>query len=179
MIITVQNRTWELHVTSADSAKVRDGVNVEVRHKPRFGERVVPWSGIRFGLSKAESLRIAQALIEATSIDRDGSRAAVTAFRSEAKTPVEPARRKLNPSTSGPEPRFTPTQGRYLAFIQRYISKYGAAPAFSDIQRHFLVSAPSVNAMMQTLTRRGLISRTPGAARSIRLLVAAEELPKL
>jgi DNA-binding MarR family transcriptional regulator len=81
--------------------------------------------------------------------------------------------------TSAQEPRFTPTQGRYLAFIQRYFSKYGVAPAYSDLQRHFLVSAPSVNAMMQTLTRRGLISRTPGAARSIRLLVPAEQLPNL
>ena len=73
--------------------------------------------------------------------------------------------------------RFTKTQGRYLAFIQRYISKFGQAPAEADIQRHFLVSAPSVNAMMQTLTRKGLISRVPGIPRSIKLLVPAHLLP--
>ena len=45
------------------------------------------------------------------------------------------------------------------------------------IQRHFLVSAPSVNAMMKTRTRRGFISRVPGLARSIRLLLPLDELP--
>ena len=179
MIMTVKKRTWELHFTPADSAKARDGVNVVVRHKPRFGEEVVPWSGIRLGLSEADALRIAHALIEATRVDRDGSLTVVASICSQAKTAVEPVRRKLNACKSGQGPRFTPTQGKYLAFIQRYFSKYGVAPAESDMQRHFLVSAPSVNAMMQTLTRRGLISRTPGAARSIRLLVPAEELPQL
>jgi hypothetical protein len=179
MIITVQNQTWELHVTSSASAKARDGVNVEVRHKPSIGERVMPWGGIRFGLSKAEAFQIAHALMEATDVNRDGSLTVAAPNCSQARDPVEPARRKLNAWKLGQEPRFTPTQGKYLAFIQRYFSKYGVAPAYSDIQRHFLVSAPSVNAMMQTLARRGLISRTPGAARSIRLLLPAEELPKL
>jgi len=36
-----------------------------------------------------------------------------------------------------------------------------------------------MNAMMQTLTRRRLISRVPGKARSIQLLVPPEELPQL
>ena len=47
------------------------------------------------------------------------------------------------------------------------------------MERFFLVSAPSVNAMMQTLQRNGLIERTPRQARSIRLLVKPEHLPKL
>ena len=65
--------------------------------------------------------------------------------------------------------RPTPRQLEYLRFITRYIVHFGSAPAESDIQRHFLVSAPSVNQMMQTLERRGFISRQRGVARSIRI----------
>ena len=55
-------------------------------------------------------------------------------------------------------------------------ASYVIAEAESDIQRHFLVSAPSVNAMMQTLTKKGFISRVPGVARSIQLRVPAHLL---
>jgi len=74
-------------------------------------------------------------------------------------------------------PLFTATQGRYLGFIHRYQAKFGRAPAEADIQRHMLVAAPSVNQMMRTLERKGLIARTPGQARSIRLLVPPEMIP--
>lgn len=69
------------------------------------------------------------------------------------------------PSRSEPTKR----QSEYLRFISKYIHQFGRAPAESDIQRHFLVSAPSVNQMMQTLERRGFITRQPGVARSIQL----------
>lgn len=58
--------------------------------------------------------------------------------------------------------------GRQLDYL-RFIERYGRAPAESDIQHHFLVSAPTVNQMMQTLERRGFVSRLRGVARSIRL----------
>jgi hypothetical protein len=38
-----------------------------------FGEPIVPWSGTRFGLLEAEVYRIAQALIEASNVDRERS----------------------------------------------------------------------------------------------------------
>jgi LexA DNA binding domain len=63
----------------------------------------------------------------------------------------------------------TKRQSEYLRFIGKYINQFGRAPAESDIQRYFLVSAPSVNHMMQTLERRGFIARQAGVARSIRL----------
>jgi LexA DNA binding domain len=69
------------------------------------------------------------------------------------------------PSRSQPTKR----QSEYLRFISKYIQQFRRAPAESDIQRHFLVSAPSVNQMMQTLERRGFITRQAGVARSIRL----------
>jgi DNA-binding MarR family transcriptional regulator len=55
----------------------------------------------------------------------------------------------------------------------------GQAPAESDLQRYFRVSAPAVHDMIKNLERNGLIQRTPGQARSIRLLVRAEYLPPL
>ena len=63
-------------------------------------------------------------------------------------------------------------QREYLAFIEKYMTRFGRSPAESDIQRHFLVSAPSVNHMMQTLERLGFITRQQGVGRSIRLVDA-------
>lgn len=67
--------------------------------------------------------------------------------------------------------RPTKRQLEYLAFISKYIQRFGRAPAESDIERHFLVSAPSVNQMMQMLERRGFITRQPGVPRSTRLCI--------
>jgi len=63
----------------------------------------------------------------------------------------------------------TKRQLEYLVFIAKYTQRFGRAPAESDIERHFLVSAPSVNQMMQLLERRGFITRQPGVPRSIRI----------
>lgn len=65
----------------------------------------------------------------------------------------------------------TKRQLEYLLFIEKYLGRYGRAPAESDIERHFLVSAPSVNQMMQMLERRGFISRKPGVPRSARICI--------
>jgi len=77
------------------------------------------------------------------------------------------------------QPRFTPTQGQYLAFIYAYGRIFRRPPSELDMQRHFEVTAPAVHQMVLTLERGGLIKRTPGAARSIELLVAPEALPIL
>jgi len=66
---------------------------------------------------------------------------------------------------NGPQP--TRRQRDYLEFIARYILRYGVSPAESDIARHFLVSAPSVNQMIQMLERHGFIARQRGIPRSI------------
>lgn len=76
-------------------------------------------------------------------------------------------------------PSFTERQGQYLAFIYAYTKIHGRPPAEADLQRYFRVSPPSVHQMILTLERRGLISRTPGVPRSVRLLVEPNELPVL
>jgi DNA-binding MarR family transcriptional regulator len=78
-----------------------------------------------------------------------------------------------------PRSNFTPRQGQYLAFIHAYACIFGRAPAEADMQRHFRVTPPSVHQMVVTLERAGLIRRTPGAARSIELLIAPQKLPTL
>jgi SOS-response transcriptional repressor LexA len=72
---------------------------------------------------------------------------------------------------------FTARQGAVLAFIHGYTARHGCAPSYDEIASHFGTSSPSVNGMVKTLERRGLISRVPGAARSLRVLVPAALLP--
>jgi Mn-dependent DtxR family transcriptional regulator len=74
---------------------------------------------------------------------------------------------------------YTEKQGQYLAFIYYYSKIHGRAPAEAEMQQYFRVSPPSVHQMILTLEARGLIARTPGQARSIRLLIPPEELPDL
>jgi LexA DNA binding domain len=66
-------------------------------------------------------------------------------------------------------------QRDYLDFIRKFTARYGVPPAETDIARHFLVSAPSVNQMIKTLERRGYIARERGPTgqavpRSIRII---------
>jgi len=74
-------------------------------------------------------------------------------------------------------PDFTPTQGRYLAFIHAYTSLHGYPPAESEIAAAMCVSPPSVNQMVKMLEKKGLISRQPGLPRTIQVLVPEEEIP--
>lgn len=77
------------------------------------------------------------------------------------------------------EDKYTPRQGQYLAFIHYYTKIHGCAPSEADLERYFRVSWSSVHQMILTLEKRGLIMRTPGDARAIRLLLPREELPEL
>lgn len=74
---------------------------------------------------------------------------------------------------------YTKLQGQYLAFIASYTKLHRRAPAETDMQMYFRVTPPTVHQMVLTLERRGLISRTPGQARSIQVLVPRDQLPDL
>ena len=76
-------------------------------------------------------------------------------------------------------PDFTPKQGQYLAFIYAYTLVNGRPPAQADMQRFFRVTPPTVHQMLLTLEKAGLISRQPGAARSIAVQVDRVDLPAL
>lgn len=78
------------------------------------------------------------------------------------------------------EQQFTAKQGQYLAFIYAYTEiNNGQAPSQADMQRFFCVSPPTVHQMVMKLHAADLISRTPGAARSIEIRVDPTKLPVL
>jgi len=77
------------------------------------------------------------------------------------------------------KPAFSDKQGQYLAFIHAYTLVIGRPPAEADMQRFFAVTPPSVHQMVLTLERLGFISRKSGIARSIKLRIGPDALPKL
>jgi repressor LexA len=74
---------------------------------------------------------------------------------------------------------YTEKQGQYLAFIYYYTKLNGRAPAQADMQRYFQTTPPTVHQMIITLEQKGLISRVPGQARAIQVLLPLEQLPPL
>ncbi|CCD87677.1 putative SOS-response transcriptional repressor, LexA [Bradyrhizobium sp. ORS 285] len=85
----------------------------------------------------------------------------------------------MNQMSDKAAPGFTPKQGQYLAFIDAYTRVNRRPPAERDIKHYFGVTPPTVHQMILTLERAGFICRTPGASRSIQVLVAPEDLPIL
>ena len=75
--------------------------------------------------------------------------------------------------------RFTDKQGQYLAYIYNYTVMNGRPPAEADLQRFFQTTPPPIHQMILKLEKKGLISRLPGQARSIKLLVDPNEIPRL
>ncbi|MGQ0815637.1 MAG: LexA family protein [Gemmatimonadota bacterium] len=75
--------------------------------------------------------------------------------------------------------RFTKLQGQYLAFIHSYTRIHGVAPAESEIERFFGVTPPSVHDMILRLHAAGLVARVPGEARSLRVRLSEDEIPRL
>jgi hypothetical protein len=75
--------------------------------------------------------------------------------------------------------RFTHLQGQYLAFIHLYRKLHLQGPAELDMVQYFRVTPPSVHGMVVRLEEMGLITREPGVARSIRVAIPEDEIPKL
>jgi SOS-response transcriptional repressor LexA len=65
----------------------------------------------------------------------------------------------------------TARQAEYLAFIRAFTERWRVPPSFEDIGRHFMTTAPSVNSMIKTLESRGFLTRIPGQARTLRVIV--------
>lgn len=75
--------------------------------------------------------------------------------------------------------RFTEKQGQHLAYVYNYTVIFGRPPAQADLQRFFRTTPPTIHQMLLTLADRQLISRTAGQARSIKVLVDPDEIPRL
>jgi repressor LexA len=74
---------------------------------------------------------------------------------------------------------YTRKQGQYLAFIYYYTKINGQPPAEADMQRFFRTTASAVHQMILELEEKGFISRSPGKARSIEVLLPPNQLPEL
>jgi Mn-dependent DtxR family transcriptional regulator len=75
--------------------------------------------------------------------------------------------------------KWTHKQGQYLAFVYNYTKIHGRSPAEAEMERYFRVTPPTVHQMILRLEEKGLISRVPRQARSIKLLVPDVEIPQL
>lgn len=75
--------------------------------------------------------------------------------------------------------KFTHRQGQFLAFIHLYCQLHRQGPAELDMVRYFRVTPPSVHDMVVRLEELGLVTRERGVARSVRVAIPEEELPKL
>lgn len=98
-----------------------------------------------------------------------GATLVVEAASGDLNASIEQANSSLPSGSGAKQP--TKRQFEYLSFIAKYISHFGRAPAERDIEQHFLVSAPSVNQMMQMLQLQGFITREPGVPRSARICI--------
>ena len=76
-------------------------------------------------------------------------------------------------------PDYIRKQDQYLAFIDYYAKVNRLAPAEADIQHFFNVTPPTVHQMILTLEKSGFISREPGKARAIKVLLPPDQLPNL
>jgi repressor LexA len=94
--------------------------------------------------------------------------------RSSQKLKVTPAHSIISAMSA-----YTEKQGQYLAFIYYYTKVNGRPPAHADMERYFQTSPAAVHQMVLTLEQKGLISRVPGQARAIQVLLPLEQLPPL
>jgi Mn-dependent DtxR family transcriptional regulator len=73
----------------------------------------------------------------------------------------------------------THRQGQFLAFIHLYRRLHRQGPAETDMVKFFRVTPPSAHGMVVKLAELGLVTREPGVARSIRVAIPEDEIPKL
>ncbi len=141
------------------------------------------WSTVKKGLADLDR-RALVALVKELWEQSKENRAYLSArFPTSASVTnaLEPFRRRMlelfDVSDRRPDPgQPTTRQREYLEFIHHYTKVHRVSPAEGDMQRYFGTSAPAIHNMVLRLESRGWISRTPGQARSIRLLVDPAEL---
>jgi repressor LexA len=174
MKIKLLDGSWDVEVfLDRSEPAYDDNVFLSIAEECPQEQKLLKTDQITIGITAIDARKLARRLLAVAAADEAAARA--EAFGKFNQSTAGRGRKRQSKSAAP----FTPKQGKYLAFIHHYRSKFGRAPAESEIQRHFLVSAPTVNQMMQRLERLGLIARTPGQARSIQLLVPHEMIPPL
>ena len=75
--------------------------------------------------------------------------------------------------------KLTKLQGQYVAFIFYYTKLNGRPPAERALEYYFRTTPPAVHDMILRLEKCGAIRREPWTARSLRVLVPPDEIPRL
>jgi tetratricopeptide (TPR) repeat protein len=96
-----------------------------------------------------------------------------------ARSNLDLCSRRILVSKKNMKNKYTPRQGQYLAFIYQYSLIHEMPPAETELERYFHVASSSVHQMILTLEKRGLIMRTPGVARTIKVLLPENDIPAL
>jgi hypothetical protein len=84
---------------------------------------------------------------------------------------------RRSPTETTPSARPTPRQAEYLDFIRAFTKRWGVPPSFEEIGQHFMTTPPSVNSMIKLLDARGFLTRIPGQARTLRVIIPEEAQP--
>lgn len=76
-------------------------------------------------------------------------------------------------------PRLTRKQGQLLAYIYWYTKVHRIPPSENEIAAFLGVRGPSAHRMILHLEAAGHLARTPGQPRTLKVLLAREEIPDL
>jgi hypothetical protein len=121
---------------------------------------------------------IADFWVQESNLDLDALNAPSRQEKVKKGPPPTTAPRKAR--TAGKkQPRFTPRQGQFLAFIHLYRKLHRHGPAEQELVSYFRVTPPAVHGMMVRLEELGLITREAGSPRSARVAIPEAELPPL
>ncbi len=75
--------------------------------------------------------------------------------------------------------RLTRKQGQLVAYVYSYTKVHRVPPSENEIATFLGVYGPSAHQMILRLEARGILARTPGQPRSIRILLPRQEIPDL
>lgn len=67
-----------------------------------------------------------------------------------------------------PKGELTQAQAKTLAFIRIYIREHGYSPTIAEIAKAEQVNVNAIGERVASLVKKGVVTKTPGIARSIR-----------
>ncbi len=82
-------------------------------------------------------------------------------------------------SRDGMTARLTRQRGQLLAYVYWYTKVHRIPPSENEVAEFLGVRGPSAHRMIVQLAEAGMLSRTPGQPRTLRVLLPREEIPDL
>jgi SOS-response transcriptional repressor LexA len=69
----------------------------------------------------------------------------------------------------------TQVQAETLAFIRSYIIQHGYSPTIAEMAKAEKINVNAISERIATLLKKGVITKTPGIARSVRPVIVSSE----